>query len=74
MQAHVTDLRQQLQSALMLRCAVPLRQRDTHHVLGKAERGIVARSFGDLQRLVELAHRGVVGEEHPVAYPEAVLP
>ena len=67
MQAHVADLPEHLQSALTLCRGVPMHQRDAQRAPGKAQREILTRSLGDPQRLLDVAQRGVVGQQHPTA-------
>ena len=49
-----------------------MHQRDAQRAPGKAEREILARSLGDLKRLLDVAQRGVVGQQHPGRYRETV--
>ena len=65
-QPYVADLHQQLQPAVTVGRGVPMQQRDTQRVLGQAQRAIVAGSLGGLHRLLDRAHRGVIGPKHPV--------
>ena len=49
-----------------------MHQRETQRPPGKAQRDILTRSLGDLQRLLDVAQRGVVGQQHPARYRETV--
>ncbi len=71
-QAHVADLPQHRQSALTLRRGVPMHQRHTQRPPGQAQREILTRSLDDLQRLLDVAQRGVVGQQHSARYRETV--
>ena len=64
-QAHVADLPQHRQSALTLGRGLPMHQRESQRHPGKAQRDILTRSLGDLKRLLDVAQRGVVGQQHP---------
>ena len=67
-QAHVADSRQQLQSAVTLCDGVAMYQREAHRQPGIGQCEIVTGSFGDPQRIVDLAQRGVVGLQHAARY------
>ena len=45
-----------------------MHQRDAQREPGKAQREILTRSLGDPQRLLDVAQRGVVGQQHPTRY------
>ena len=45
-----------------------MHQRDAQRAPGQAQRDILTRSLGDLQRLLDVAQRGVVGQQHPARY------
>ena len=49
-----------------------MHQRDAQREPGKAQREILTRSLGDPQRLLDVAQRGVVGQQHPTAYRQTV--
>ena len=72
LQAHVANLPQHRQSALTLGRGLPMHQRRAHRASGKAQREILARPLGDLKRLVDVAQRGVVGQQHSARYRETV--
>ncbi len=73
-QPHVADLHHQLQPAVTVGRGVPIQQRDTQRVLGQAQCDIVAGSLGGLHRLLDRAHRGVIGPKHPVVNRATVGP
>ena len=64
--SQVADLHHQLQPAVTVGRGVPMQQRDTQRVLGQAQCDIVAGCLGGLHRLLDRAHRGVIGPKHPV--------
>ena len=49
-------------------------QRHTHRTPGQAQREILTRSLDDLQRLLDVAQRGVVGQHYSARYRDTVGP
>jgi hypothetical protein len=71
-QAHVADLPQHRQSALTLGRGLPMHQCHAQRPPGRAQREILAQPLSDRQRLVDVAERGVVGQQHSIRYRTTV--